>query len=104
MYAMVPPSFSCAAGDIVAAIRLLQTIVRAFRNTAGSSSAYQHPITYLKSLETIIRRLEEYAAEHPEDSYIRDIYNHLDTITTPWKKFQSSLNLFEGSLSVDSSR
>jgi hypothetical protein len=58
-------SFGWSAGDIVAAIKVVATIISALKDAGGASRQYQQTVQDLEMLEIVLRHLENVKCNDP---------------------------------------
>ena len=90
--------FGFSAGDFIAALELVTTVVNALRESGGSSAEYQALVSQLYTLETAllrVKRLELDESQHAEVVALRQAAAQCQrTIDGFWgkiKKYQPSL-------------
>jgi hypothetical protein len=85
-------SFGFSAGDFIAALSLVGTVISAIRETGGSKSEYQELVHELYSLETALLRVKQLELEEEQRSeYLSLRYAAAQcqqTIDGFWKKTQ----------------
>ena len=84
--------FGFSAGDVIAALDLVTTIVSALRESGGSSAEYQALVSQLYTLETAllrVKRLEIDESQYAEVIALRQAAAQCQTtIDAFWKKIQ----------------
>ncbi|PQE17488.1 vegetative cell wall protein [Rutstroemia sp. NJR-2017a WRK4] len=88
----MPVGFGFSAGDFIAAIELVATVIDALRESGGASSEYREIVRQLYSLETAllqVKRLEVDPAQHAELVSLQQAAAQCQrTIDDFWKKVQ----------------
>jgi hypothetical protein len=86
-------SFGFSAGDFIAALELVATVVDALRESGGAGSEYREIVRQLYSLETAllqVKRLEVHPAQNAELVSLQQAAVQCQrTIDDFWKKVQS---------------
>jgi hypothetical protein len=90
--------FGFSAGDFIAALRLVSTVIDALRDSGNSSAEYRALLSQLLTLETAllnVKRLEVDGEQHAEVIALRQAacqcQNTIDTFWEKIKNYQSSL-------------
>ena len=90
--------FGFSAGDFIAALNLVNTVVASLRDAGGSSAEYQSLISQLYALETALLRVKRLELDDSQSAEVvalrqaaSQCQNTIDTFWTTIKKYQPSL-------------
>jgi hypothetical protein len=80
-------SFGWSAGDIIAALRLLNKVRIALKDTAGASSNYQDETSFLQSVSLTLTHAEALRCAPLDPDISRNLQQHFELIRPPLQKF-----------------
>jgi len=93
-------SFGWSAGEIIAALQLLNKVRVALKDTAGASSNYQEEMSFLQSVSPTLTHAEALRRGPLDPDISRNLQRHFELIQPPLQKFLSDAHMsFEASLS-----
>jgi hypothetical protein len=110
----MPVSFGFSAGDFIAAIELVATVIDALRESGDAGSEYREIVRQLYSLETALLRVKRLEVDEAQNSELVSLQQAAaqcqGTIDNFWKKVQkyqphlraggSSLKLKDGWMKI----
>ncbi|KAK1493164.1 hypothetical protein CTAM01_09572 [Colletotrichum tamarilloi] len=92
-------SFGWSAGDIVAALQLLNKVRIALKDSGGSKTDYQDATSFLDELSTTLRTLDSIQITSPHPELLQDISDHVERLRKEIDMFLKALqNDYGGSL------
>ena len=98
-------SFGWSAGDIVAALQLLQKVVVALQDTGGASSEYQDTISFLNILTVTLQHLKALQAMPLDPELAGNLEQLCEHVQGPLTAFCDRIrDSFEGDLGKGSTR
>jgi hypothetical protein len=98
-------SFGWSAGDIVAALQLLNTIIVALKDTGGASSDYQDVSYFLNILSVTLQHLKALQAAPLDPNLAKNLEQHCAQMQGPLTAFHERISSrFERDLGAGSTR
>lgn len=93
------PAFGFSVGDFVAAVQLIGKVVKALSNTSGATQQYEQAAIELRSLETILRRVQALQPSHHGSETVQQILMWSHMCHVPLATFVHRIARFESALS-----
>ena len=85
---MVVPAFGWSAGDIVASIKIIVEVSKAFKDAGGASSQFAETTAFLDAFEATLRRIKDYTNDNADAKYTDSIVEQVKLIDGPYSKFE----------------
>jgi preprotein translocase subunit SecE len=93
---MAAPAFGFSFGDIVTAIKILNDVRTALRETGGSRDEFQHILVDLQQLEIILEQLNRGAWDHGGDAgHLNAIKGMASTCQVPLRAFLTKIEKYK---------